>query len=100
MSILERFTKQPAEVKDYDVDYAPWLDPMTDTLTAVSTAVICTTNAEDTALEIDSVERTDKQVKLWISGGTDGQKYKITIQATTAGGRLDESELVFTVKDF
>jgi hypothetical protein len=100
MSILERFTKQPAEVKDYDVNYAPWLDPMVDTIASHTVVAECTSDPDDTALEIDSTVQTTKALKLWISGGTDGQKYKITIRVTTAGGRIDESELAFTVKDF
>jgi hypothetical protein len=97
--ILERFAKQPAEVKDYDVDYAPWLDPMTDTILSSTQTVVCTTTPGDTALVINSVALAPKTLKLWIAGGTDGEKYKITIRVTTAGGRVDESELLFTVKD-
>jgi hypothetical protein len=98
--ILERFTKQPAEIKDYDVDYAEWLAPMVDTLTDVEAEVECTTSPGDTALVINSVTVGTTSAKLWIAGGTAEQKYKITLQATTLGGRLDESELIFTIKDF
>lgn len=98
--ILERFTKQPAEVKDYDVNYAEWLDPMADTIDYATTTAVCTTDPTDTALAVDSVQLAPKTVKLWVSGGTDKQKYKVTIRTTTVGGRVDESELVFTVRDF
>jgi hypothetical protein len=98
--ILERFIKQPAEVKDYDVRYADWLDPMADTIDDASAVVVCTTNPQDTSLVVDRIDVADKAIKLWVSGGTNQQKYKVTIQVTTFGGRLDESELVFSVRDF
>ena len=98
--ILERFTKQPAEVKDYDVDYAEWLDPKSDSLDTAVAVVTCITDPTDTALVVNTVEVDLKSVKLWVSGGTDKQRYKVTIQALTLGGRLDESELIFSIKDF
>lgn len=99
--ILSQFTKQPSEVKDYDVDYAPWLLPIGDTLDLVTTTVDCLTDPLDVSLLIaPDPPMTTTRVKLWISGGVDGNKYKITIQANTVAGRLDESELVFKVKDY
>lgn len=99
--ILSRFTKQPDEVKDYDVNYAPWLLPMGDTLDHVTASVECLTDPADTSLEIaPDPPMTTTRVKLWISGGTDGYRYKLTIHANTVAGRLDESELVFKVKDY
>lgn len=99
--ILETYTKQPAEVKDYDIDYKPWLLPMKDTLDDVPLPVVeCLTDPDDTSLECREVLYTANEVKLWMIGGTDGNQYKVTIQAYTVGGRLDESELIFNIKDF
>ena len=51
--ILKTFTKQPADVKDYDVLYADWLGETTDTLTSVATPVVtCLTDSADTALVV------------------------------------------------
>lgn len=98
--ILERFIKQPAEVKDYDIDYAEWLDPMGDAIDEVTVSVVCLTDPSDAALVVGPVEATSKKAKLWVSGGTDRQRYKVTVQVVTQGGRVDESELMFSVKDF
>lgn len=101
--ILAKYEKQPAEVKDYDIDYAEWLGPVGDT---VATAVaVVTSDAEPVpTLEVDSVGTSGTTVKLWVSGGTAGVRYKITVLMTTAGAagktRKDESELVFTVKEY
>lgn len=96
--ILAKYEKQPAEVKDYDIDYSEWLGPVGDTVASTTAIVTSVTEAVPT-LEIDSIMDSSTAVKLWISGGTGGVSYKVTVQMTTAGGRLDESELVFKVKD-
>ena len=96
--ILAKYEKQPAEVKDYDIDYSEWLGPVADTV-ASTTAIVTSVTETVPTLEIDSIMETSTTVKLWVSGGTGGVSYKVTVQMTTAGGRLDESELVFKVKD-
>lgn len=101
--ILAKYEKQPAEVKDYDIDYAEWLGPVGDTVATATTTVTCDTEPVPTLL-VDSVETSDTLVKLWVSGGTAGARYKITVRMTTTGAagktRKDESELVFTVKEY
>ena len=96
--ILATYEKQPAEVKDYDIDYREWLVPADDVVQSVTTAVTSATETAPT-LVVDSIQMTVYVAKLWISGGTAGTKYKVTVQMETEGGRLDESELVFVVKD-
>lgn len=98
--LLEKFVKQPAEVKDYDVSYAKWLAPIGDVIDSVVTTIACLSTPTDNALTINSTLLTDTSVKLWVAGGTSGKKYKITIRLTTDGGRIDESELMFIIKDF
>ena len=101
--ILAKYEKQPAEVKDYDIDYAEWLGPVGDTVATATTTVACDTEPAPTLL-VDSVETSDTLVKLWVSGGTAGARYKVTVLMTTTGfagkTRTDESELVFTVKEY
>ena len=101
--ILAKYEKQPAEVKDYDIDYAEWLGPVGDTV-ATAVAVVTSDAGPVPTLKVDSVETSDTAVKLWVSGGTAGVRYKITVLMTTTGiagkTRKDESELVFTVKEY
>jgi len=99
--ILATRTKQPGEEKDYDIDYAPWLLPMDDSLDEIEDVVVeCITDPADTSLVCLESALTATTCKLWMSGGTDGQRYKVTVQVRTVGGRLDESELVFKIKDY
>lgn len=97
--ILQKYEKQPAERKDYDIDFSEWLSASDDTLDEVVTRVECLTDPADEALVVDLTEMTTTRLKLWLSGGTHNYKYKITALVTTVGQRTDESELIFVVKD-
>lgn len=109
MTTLATYDKQPWESKDYDVDYSTWLGAISDELSGVVASVSVVTvdgvTPEETAtLEVDEVEITATTAKVWVSGGTSGQRYKVTLRATTQGlgasyPRKDESELVFKVRD-
>lgn len=98
--ILKRWEKQPREFKDYDVEYSPWLaHDSQDSLDAVEAVVSCLTNPDDTSLEVVRIEHTETVIKLWVAGGTAGDTYKVELIVTTTVGRIDESELIFKVKD-
>lgn len=99
MAIIARYIKQPAEYKDYDIDYGDWLLPG-DSVDAVSTDVVCITDPSDTELSVANVQNTLTVVKLWIAGGTHGNRYKVTVTVTTVAGRIDEEEIIYTVKDY
>lgn len=98
--ILATFEKQPAEYKDYDIDYSPWLLSMDDELDDVEVRVDPLTDPTDTTLECDNFAFTSVTGKFWVRGGTAGNRYKLTVLATTLGGRIDESELVFRIKEY
>lgn len=96
--ILATYEKQPAEYKDYDIDYSQWLTPADDVIDAVTATVTSETEASPT-LEVNLIQNTVYVSKLWVAGGTVGVKYKITVLMTTDDGRIDESELIFNIKD-
>ena len=95
--ILKTFLKQPSELKDYDVSYVPWLEPINDTLDEVDVIVTCETDPSNTSLEFIRSEITTTLFKLWLKGGTPDYVYKVTLRASTVGGRIDESELYFAI---
>ena len=43
--ILATYEKQPAEYKDYDIDYSQWLMPADDVISFVTTSVTSETQA-------------------------------------------------------
>lgn len=91
--MLATVTKQPADHLDYDIDYSRWL-PDGDAVTMAVAAV-----DPPGELAIDSVQITDQIVKAWASGGVDGGTYKITITASTSGGRIKETDFKIRVRD-
>lgn len=85
--------KQPVDHLDYDVDFSRWLpeDDAITTATAVSDA--------PTDLVVESVQISSPVVKVWVSGGTNGRSYKITVTASTSGGRIKETEFRIRVRE-
>lgn len=94
---LATFAKQPSEYKDYDVDFAPWLAGG-DTIDMVDVMAVCLNDPADRALTA-TVRYTATRAKVWVGGGTHGQRYKVELTVTTVAGRVDQSELIFKVKE-
>ena len=92
MAVLGTFTKQPAEVQDYDIDFSEWLAALSDT--AISHVVTA-----DAGITLGATTLAAGVVKVWLSGGLTGTSYKITATITTAGGRTKEDEIKIKVKE-
>lgn len=90
--ILGTFEKQPADVKDYDIDYSQWL--VSGDAIATATAVV-----DQAGLVVDSTFASTNKVKVWLSGGASGVKYKVTVTVSTDDGRVLQHEFVIKVKD-
>lgn len=90
--ILGNFTKQPVDVLDYDIDYSQWL-------TTGDNVESFTVVVEPSGLTVDNTFTNDPRVKIYLSGGTDGATYKITVTMTTADGRVKQDEFKLKVKD-
>ena len=91
MSILATFQKQPADVQDYDINFTPYLDSQYDT--AHSHEVTA-----DSGITITS-SLSYGVVKVWVSGGQDGQTYKISATLTTTEGRVKQGDIAIVVKE-
>ena len=88
---IRKFTKQPNDVIDYDFDYGDWLVSGDDLQSAAITI--------DAGITLDSYSVSADNVKVWISGGTDGETYLATCLATTEGGREKEAELKIRIRE-
>lgn len=95
MPILEKYTKQPADVQDYDISYVDWLAA----LGATGASVVVTADAGVT--QPTPATLSAGVVKVWIAGGTDGGSYKVTCTLTTTGAqpRVKQAEIVIKVKE-
>lgn len=91
--ILATYTKQPADVLDYDVEYSDFMGG----IDALSSKTV---TATPTGINVDSSSIVGTRVKVWLSGGTNGVTYKITVTATTSDGRVKQDEFKVKVKDY
>ena len=90
-AILGRYVKQPDEVLDYDVDYTDWFSNRTDTPTSHDVVAAA-------GITLVTSARTGKVVKSVLSGGVDGEQYKITTRLTTSTGMVKEADFIVKVK--
>lgn len=78
---LATLIKAPGDVLDYDVSFIDWLmddDRITDWDAAIS----------GSTAQIDRGDYTDKSVRLWVSGGHDGDTAHVDLTVTTFAGRI------------
>lgn len=103
MTLLDRFLKQPAEIKKYQIDYSEWL-ATGETVDSVVTAVTILNEAAgdvgEPTLTIGTTQIVGGNVyEYYVSAGTDNRTYKVTFQASTSDSQTVESEVEFKVKD-
>jgi len=103
MTIIGRFVKQPAETLDYDIDFTEFLSDG-DTLCAAGDPPVPSpknVTVTPTGMTLGPTYVTDNgmRIKQWLSGGIDGQKYKVTVTATSNAGRIKQIEFVIRVKE-
>ena len=103
MTLLDRFNKQPAEIKKHQIDYSEWL-PSAITVTTVTTVVTILNPASgDVGEPTLTVGPTNivagTMYEYYVNAGTDKKRYKITFQANTNDAQKIESEIEFKVND-
>lgn len=95
MTTLEKFQKQPADIQDYDIDFGDWLAEFDDDDTLASF-----TATAETGVTLDpAASRSGDVVKVWVTGGTTGTNYKVTVTGTTTLGRVKQVEITVKVKE-
>lgn len=97
MALLKTYKKQPVENLDYDIWYANDPDGAEDWLSSGDILVSVDIDAPE-GLTVISLVFPDR-VKLWVSAGTTGSTYKVTLTVTTEQGRIKQDELRFRIKD-
>lgn len=79
--------KKPSAVLDYALNWADWLashrdDDLLDTNNIVITP--------DRGITIPSESHTDIETRFWVSGGSVGNLYRISVKIITINGRTEE----------
>ena len=91
---LKKFTKDPNATLDYTIDWSAWLSPNQDTISNATVPSV------PSGLTIQTpVTKTTTQTTVWISGGTAGTSYDVTVHITTTGGRQDDRTITIVCKD-
>jgi len=94
MAYLASFKQDPDAVLDYDIDWGnnddSWL--------AEGDALDEVTVTSD--LTVDASVVAGRYVKLWISGGSEGEDYSVTVHVTTTAGREDDRTILIRVRSF
>lgn len=102
--ILASFVKQPAENLDYDIDFSQFLsdgDVLASTGNpAVPSPLNVVVSPAGLTIGPTFVTENGLTIKQWLSGGTNGVRYKITLTATSNGGRVKQVEFAIRVKDY
>lgn len=101
MPMLGSTTKQPRETELYSVAYSKDLDPG-DTFTIQEISIV-DLSEETTGLpvvESSLVDAGNQKVKMFISGGTAGSIYKVTVRIQTDSGRVLEDDFKLKIKDY
>jgi hypothetical protein len=101
--ILGKFTKQPAEREAYAIEYEDDLadgDTIIDDPLPTVVITVLGSRVDSAPLTLDAVDVTGTRVTWWLSSGTDGLSYKVTVTASTASGRILQDEVILKIKDF
>lgn len=92
MARIANFIQQPSDTLDYDIPY----ELVEGDTIASSVAVVI-----PAGLDVDNPPTIiDNRVKIWVSGGEAGTKYKVEVTTTTTLGRVKQDELYFVIKEF
>lgn len=93
MALLGTITKQPREIIDFDISYSSFLVGRTDSLASIVTEV------SGVGLGVLYSGISGTSVKAVLTGGTDGQSYKVTVITTTTAGLVLEDEVTVLVEE-
>lgn len=98
MSILGKPKKQPAEERFLDINLSADLLPG-DAVSGSTVSVACISDAPDGTLLATVTAVSVTSVRLFVTGGTNGKDYKVTVLTETAMGEKLEDEVIVRVRE-
>lgn len=82
MAVFKDHKKDPDATLDWIFDWNLWLG----TTEIISSAEFIV----DPGITVVATANTQKTATVWLSGGTEGQVYRVTCRVTTGEGRIDD----------
>jgi hypothetical protein len=82
MAVFKDHKKDPDATLDWIFDWTLWLGEF-EVITNATFIV-------DPGITISDNEFTNKTATVWLTGGTEGQVYRVTCRVTTSDGRIDD----------
>lgn len=89
--MTELFTKDADAVLDYGFDWSDWL--------ATGETISTSTWTVESGITKDSDSKTATITSIWLSGGTAGERYRISNKIVTNASRTDERSFVVSVTE-
>ncbi len=100
MAVLGSFIQQPREALYYTIDYSCFLDPdIPEILNAGVPSIIISPTTAPALVVVGQVLVQDNQVRMLVSGGNDGTRYKVEVVVGTDQSQIKEDEFKITVRD-
>lgn len=88
---MREFLKDPNAVLDYVFNWSSWLQS--------GETISSSTFTVETGITKDSETNTTTSATVWLSGGTEGNRYTITNRVTTNQGRTDDRSAIVRVQN-
>lgn len=86
---MREFLKDPDAVLDYVFNWADWL--------AAGETISTSSITVESGITKNSESNTTTTATVWLSGGTEGNRYRITSRVTTSQGRTDDRSAIVRV---
>lgn len=88
---MELFEKDVDAVLDYGFDWSDWL--------ATGETISTSTWTVESGITKDSDSKTSTITSIWLSGGTAGERYRISNLIVTSASRTDERSFIVVVAE-
>lgn len=85
-------TKTPADVLDYDFDFARWM-PADDRIVDAQAEI------SGSSAVVDKIDQADTVARVWISGGQTEESGTVTVTITTLVGRIKQVQATLKIKE-
>ena len=90
----DEWVKRPNDKKDIIFD---WADQMAEDVDTIAASVM-TVDPVGLVINSPAASFTPVNATVWVSGGTDNQRYIVYNQITTTAGRIHTDSIVVSVK--